>query len=429
MTSKQASLDLARAIEVLAYLDYREGELDGFLDRVAGGFSHVLGVDWTVVTVTEGARTYRVAGDSSSGRSGPGAAIALHGSVTARVIDGGVPYWVTDVAQEAEKIEMPEGFVAYLGVPLQTATGEVIGTVCSFVRTARQFGADDVAVARVFAARAAAAIEQHRASLALAAYNGRLEEMVERRTSELRATQQQLIRRERLAAIGELSAKIVHEVRSPLSTVTMVLDHLIDLDLAESSRRRLALAQEEAGRLNRLLGEILNYATPGAGRKEWIDVDAFVAQIVADFKDASVAATDAVRVRTRLGAERLGVFANSDKLRQVLINLLSNAHDASPVGAEVAVGTGEVYDQGLVEISVRNRTTDGPLDGSRVLEPFYTTKPEGTGLGLPIVNGIVMALQGRFSIQQDAAGEVIALVILPTSAKTAGEWPVAATGG
>lgn len=421
MKPTQRTLDLAETIEVLACLDYREGELQEFLDRVARGFNRVLGVDWTVVTLMEDIRTYRIAGNSSSARDTGDTALALHGSVTARVIDGGAPYWVADARQEAQDGAMPEGFVAYLGVPLKTASGSIIGTVCSFNRTACDFDNEDVAVARVFAARAAAAVEQYRVTLALAAHNERLEQAVELRTSELRAAQQRLIRGERLAAIGELSAKIVHEVRSPLSTMTMALDHLSQVALPESSSRRLALAREEATRLNRLLGEILSYATPSAGHRQWVDVSALVAQTADDFNDVLGAANDTRRVRCRGCSDQPGVLANPDRLRQVLINLLDNAVDACPAGAEVIIETGTADDQGLVSIRIRNQTTQGRLDADRALEPFYSTKPQGTGLGLAIVIGIVEAHKGRFSIEQDAAGEVTAQVILPTRVEAADE--------
>ncbi|MCB1924099.1 MAG: GAF domain-containing protein [Gammaproteobacteria bacterium] len=421
MKPTQRALDLAETIEVLACLDYQEGELQAFLDRVARGFSRVLGVDWTVITLVEDLRTYRVAGNSSSAWDTGDTAFALHGSVTARVIDGGAPYWVADAREGAQDVAMPEEFVAYLGVPLKTASGNVIGTVCSFDRAARDFDNEDVAVARVFAARAAAAIEQYRTTLALAAHNERLEQAVEHRTSELRAAQQRLIRRERLAAIGELSAKIVHEVRSPLSTMTMALDHLSQVDLPESSSRRLALAREDADRLNRLLGEILSYAAPSTGNRQWVDVNALVARTADAYNDAYGAANGTRRVRCRCCSDLPGVLANPDKLRQVLINLLDNAVDASLVGADVVVETGTADDQGLVSIRVRNRATQGRLDADRALEPFYSTKPQGTGLGLAIVAGIVEAHQGRFLIEQDAAGEVTAQVILPTWVEAADE--------
>ena len=93
------------------------------------------------------------------------------------------------------------------------------------------------------------------------------------------------------------------------------------------------------------------------------------------------------------------------------------------------VETGKAGHQGLVSIRVRNRTKDGPLDSARVLEPFYSTKSGGTGLGLAIVNGIVEALHGRFSIEQDETGEVTAQLVLPTSAGAAGESSVAARSG
>ena len=222
---------------------------------------------------------------------------------------------------------------------------------------------------------------------------------------------------ERLAAIGEFSAKIVHEVRSPLSTMMMALDHLHQLELPQTSKRRLTLAQEEAGRLNRLLGEILSYATPGAGRREWVDVNALVQQTVAAFNDAANGRFGAQRISCRCDIGRPGVTANPDKLRQLLINLLSNACDASPVGTEVTIETREVDAQGMMGICISNHAGDIRLECDLMSEPFYSTKPQGTGLGLAIVKGIVDALQGSFSIVQELTGRVTVLVMLPASAE------------
>ena len=417
MQCSRHRLPTEELIGVLACLEYRAGDLGGFLDEIAQGFSRVLGVDWSVVTLLERDQRYTVAGDSAAGRTNGEALFNLHGTVTAHVIDSAEPYCVADARMDPESGSMPAGFNAYLGVPLKTAAGEIIGTVCSFVRSVCQFDERDIAVARVFAARAAAAIEQHRSTLALAAYNDQLELAIERRTSELRAAQQQLIQRERLAAIGEFSAKIVHEVRSPLSTMMMALDHLHQLELPQTSKRRLTLAQEEAGRLNRLLGEILSYATPGAGRREWVDVNALVQQTVAAFNDAANGRFGAQRISCRCDIGRPGVTANPDKLRQLLINLLSNACDASPVGTEVTIETREVDAQGMMGICISNHAGDIRLECDLMSEPFYSTKPQGTGLGLAIVKGIVDALQGSFSIVQELTGRVTALVMLPASAE------------
>ncbi|MCB1791418.1 MAG: GAF domain-containing sensor histidine kinase [Gammaproteobacteria bacterium] len=401
----------AEIIDVLACLEYRSGELREFLDQVAQGFSRVLGVDWTVVTLIEDPQRYRIAGNSSDATDDR--VFTLHGSVSSHVVEGGAPYWVNDATGTSDQAGMPDGFVAYLGVPLKVASGEVIGTVCSFDRAVRDFSDDEVAAARVFAARAAAAIDQYRVNQALLRFNAELEQEVERRTADLRNAQQQLIRRERLAAVGELAARIVHEVRSPLSTMTMALDHMHGLELPHGTRQRLSLACDEAERLRRLLAEILSFSTPGQGRKEAIDVDAFVARTLGELAQAEPPAETRNPLRKLAAAQGSHVLINPDKLRQVLINLISNAREAAPPGTPVVITSDAIDDTSTVRIRVHNQSFDAIADLERVLEPFVSNKPRGTGLGLPIVRGIVEALNGSFSLTQAADGGVTAEVRLP----------------
>jgi signal transduction histidine kinase len=108
--------------------------------------------------------------------------------------------------------------------------------------------------------------------------------------------------------------------------------------------------------------------------------------------------------------------ANADKLRQIIINLLSNACEASPAEKPVFLEIAPVGNGEWAHVCVRNDTTGEPLDTERIVETFYTTKARGTGLGVAIVKGTVEALEGRFSIEQGGNGEVRAKVVLPGSA-------------
>jgi two-component system sporulation sensor kinase A len=160
-----------------------------------------------------------------------------------------------------------------------------------------------------------------------------------------------------------------------------------------------------------LLKEILLYANPGNGHLECVNLRALVEEILATLRASSDGTFGNIRVS--LAEAQLQVRANADKLRQVIINLLSNACEASPAREPVHLAIGPVDDSESVRLCVRNVTTGDPPDTERILEPFYTTKSSGTGLGLPIVKRIVDALKGEFSIQQDENGEVRAEVTLP----------------
>ena len=115
----------------------------------------------------------------------------------------------------------------------------------------------------LFAERAATAIDNYHFYQQQCQFNHVLEAEVEKRTAELRATQAKLLEQERLAAIGEFAAIIVHKIRNPLSTMIMELKYFQKTILTDYyPQERLALALSEASRLERLLSEILLYAKP-----------------------------------------------------------------------------------------------------------------------------------------------------------------------
>jgi len=419
MYSTRPTADSVELIGVLSCLDFRAGDLGRFLGGIAAGFSDVLGVDWTVVTVLDSSGRCAVLGDSVDGPAGSKVLVDLHDTVTERVVEAGAPLRVADSGLSPDAGAMPVGFLAYLGVPLKNAAGDTIGTLCSFNRAQRAFTEQDVVVAEVFAARAAAAIDHHLVHGKLEALKDGLAAQLAEKTAELYRAQNRLIQRERLAAIGELSAKIVHELRSPISTVTLVLDHLRCLDLPVSTVGRLDLALREIRRMNGLLGEVLDYSRPVAGRKERVAVDAVVTALLAERKDVAGDRFRSALIRYQPATEGHSVLADPDKLRQVIINLLENACDASPPGFEIDVETGTTGEEDSVFLRVRNRTMQGTIDTTRAREPFFSTKAHGTGLGLAIVDGIVDALRGDFSLIQGSSGEVVATVTLPVAPEAA----------
>lgn len=206
---------------------------------------------------------------------------------------------------------------------------------------------------------------------------------------------------------------IIHEVRSPLSTIGMALDFLKGIHLNERAAKRVNMALDEANRLRSLLDEILVYAKPGSGQRSSLNLNTLVEETVATLHDTSPQKYSSVRMS--LADAVLNVEANDHKLRQIVINLLTNACEASPEGKIVHLETTPIGNGDSTRLSVRNATTGEPIDVARITEPFFTTKSSGTGLGLAIVKGIVDALKGNFSISQDKNGEVYAEVTLPTA--------------
>lgn len=178
-------------LEVLSSLSYRTGELKGYLQAIAQGVSHLIGLDWSVVTLCrDDAET--VLASTIDPEEEVDQTYSLHGTLTATVVQQGASLIVEDTNQCTTHGIPPEGYQAYLGVPLRTPTGEILGTICSFHQQPRRFQPEEVRLAEIFAERAATAIDNYQLYQQQQEFNHFLEAEVERRTQELRIAQAQL---------------------------------------------------------------------------------------------------------------------------------------------------------------------------------------------------------------------------------------------
>jgi len=219
----------------------------------------------------------------------------------------------------------------------------------------------------------------------------------------------ELRRSERLAAIGELSASIAHEVRNPLAAISgsvQILRQRAGQPAAAAENRRLMeIVIRETDRLNRLITDFLQYARPGPRRPETVRVAEAVEDVVKMF-DAVRPEGVAVEVEVQ---ERLQLDADAAQLRQLLWNLVLNAAEAMPHGGPLQIrarmlsretpqgraevrrnGELESKSAGWAEIVVADRGVGIPdAVSERIFDPFFTTKADGSGLGLAAVHRIV----------------------------------------
>jgi signal transduction histidine kinase len=397
-------------LEILSSLSYRAGELSNYLQAIALGVSRLLELDWSVVTFCRDGKERVMA---SSLDLGEGEHVySLHGLLTNTVIQIGQTLTVEDATVHPEYGEPPEGYCAYLGVPLRTSEGEVIGTICSFCRQPRQFTLEEVHTVELFAERAATALDNYLLYQQQRQFNDLLEAEVARRTEELKATQAQLIKQERLAAIGEFAATIVHEVRNPLTTITMGLNYFQKTYPSERDRLRASLALDEAHRLQNLLQEILLYAKPQTLTLEELEVNEWLAKILEELREIPEA-TDRQMIWMPL-PNSLKIRCDRDKIKQVMINLLRNACEAIASGETVTCKVEQDPSTSCACIHVHNGGTPIPADIlPKLTQPFCSTKAGGTGLGLAIVKRIVEAHGGKLSIQSDAARGTLVSFTLP----------------
>jgi two-component system sensor histidine kinase PilS (NtrC family) len=249
------------------------------------------------------------------------------------------------------------------------------------------------------------------------------------------AMERELRGAERLAAVGEMAAKLAHEIRNPLASISGSIQLLRagpageQADRADSARL-MDIVLRETERLNGLISQFLQYSRPVPPTLEAVPVRALLEEM-RELLEASK--SDDVAVECS-GPEGLSVLADRDQLKQVLWNLAINAAHAMPKGGtlrfSVAVaapmpaqdwhsgGRKEEWSdktrhralEPWVEIAVAD-TGEGilPEDQNRIFEPFFTTKAEGTGLGLATVHRVIEGHGGSIRVESQEGGTTFRL--------------------
>ncbi|MBD1873446.1 GAF domain-containing protein [Nodosilinea sp. FACHB-131] len=398
-----------QVLRVLSDLNYSSGELSAYLQQIAAGVSALLDLDWSVVTICHNDEERLVA--SSLPILGGNNIYSLHGTLTETVVKSGSTLVVENAYEHPELGEPPEGYISYLGVPMITSTGEILGTVCSFMTAPRRFSAPEVRTAELFAERAISAIENYRLFQQVQHLNENLEAAVAQRTEELHLAQSRLIEKERLAAIGEFATMIVHEIRNPVTTILMALQAIKSSLTGDRDQRRVELALEETDRLHNLAKEILLHSKPQVFNTARLEINSFIEALQERLQDLP----DGVNRQLVLepAPEPLTVLGDKDKLKQVMINLVRNAFETIAPGETVTCRVLKVSPE-QVGIQVHNGGEPISADLLRQLnQPFCSTKVGGTGLGLAIVRRIVTAHGGTFTLESTLAAGTIATVQLP----------------
>jgi signal transduction histidine kinase len=233
---------------------------------------------------------------------------------------------------------------------------------------------------------------------------------------ELENTQLALVANERMAALGEMAATVGHELRNPLSVLTNSL-YLIRTKVAAATddklRRHLDTADREIAAATLIVSDLLEFSHPRTANPISVDVVELLAE------SASVAPPP-TGIGVELPDEAVPpVVADRDQIRQVVLNLLTNAYEAMPKGGTVQIGARVVGD--AVEVTVSD--TGVGMDEqtvAQVFEPFFSLKVKGTGLGLVVSKRIVEAHAGTLRIESQPGQGSTAVMTLPLSPSVVG---------
>jgi two-component system sensor histidine kinase HydH len=218
----------------------------------------------------------------------------------------------------------------------------------------------------------------------------------------------------RLAALGQFAAAIAHDIRTPLTSISMNVQILRrKLELPDDDREHLDIALEELARLDRSVAEILEYAKPVKLLSETIDVGELIETTKKNLSPVLFERGVAVRIEPPDAPDALTVHGDPQRLRQVLTNLVDNAANASPRGTAVTLRASATADRHVaIEVEDHGRGI-GADDLPRIFEPFFTTRPDGTGLGLAIVHKVIRAHGGDIEVRSTIGGGSTFTITLP----------------
>ena len=226
--------------------------------------------------------------------------------------------------------------------------------------------------------------------------------------------QKHVQQQKRLAAVGELSAAIAHEIRNPLASVSGAIQMLGDLASGDGPEKRLmTIALREIDRLNDLVEDFLAYARPSSMRRTRVDLGAIVRETAA-LLDQSPELSDGVTVQINLGDDQLIVDADEAAMRQIFWNLLRNAAEALDGDGVITIEAQIIFAgaEPRVEVTIADTGAGFAPDAeARLFEPFFTTKEGGTGLGLATVHRLVAAHDGMIVAESSVTGATFRLML------------------
>ncbi|MBU1660742.1 MAG: cache domain-containing protein [Chloroflexi bacterium] len=230
----------------------------------------------------------------------------------------------------------------------------------------------------------------------------------------LQATQDQLVRKENLASLGQLAAGVAHELNNPLATVLLYSDILLrECGEDDPHRADLETIVRETNRCKSIVAALLDFARQHQVEAQELDLNALIQTIIEI--EGKHAVYEGVSIHTDLNPDLPRIQADPAQIQAVLINLLSNSAEAMPAGGTITLKT-HPGPSGMVTIEVED-TGEGiaPENLPKLYTPFFTTKPigKGTGLGLAITYGIIKMHRGQINVQSPVGKGTTFTIQLP----------------
>jgi two-component system sensor histidine kinase PilS (NtrC family) len=249
--------------------------------------------------------------------------------------------------------------------------------------------------------------------------------------TEVHEMRERVRKADRLAAVGELSAGIAHELRNPLASISGSIEMLYhELSLDGENRRLMELIMRESDRLDRIISDFLEFARLRTPRRTPSKLDRCIEEVVTLVRQ-NAEKSAGIEIRTSFASGLPAVWMDDEQMRQVFMNLAVNACESMNHGGTLHIAA-ERAGADWVRVSFQDTGCGIDPEGlERMFEPFFTTKDGGTGLGLAMANKIVNAHGGSIEFRNADRGAVFTIVLpvgAPARERVESEEPVALEG-
>ncbi|MHB2025203.1 MAG: ATP-binding protein [Elusimicrobiota bacterium] len=243
-----------------------------------------------------------------------------------------------------------------------------------------------------------------------------LETRVEARTRELRAAQDELIKKERLAAVGQMASVVGHEIRNPLAVINNSV-YFIKTKIAQILQadpklaKHIKIIESEIQQANGIINEILTYSRTRELNPERVALNTWLEDVLSVYPFPPH-----IRLDKRLGAENPIVEIDTTEMQQAIRNLIGNAVEVMPNGGAIRIGT-QMSGRQDVFIELADAGPGIPRDVlEKIFTPFFTTKARGTGLGLAVVRKVMDRHRGRVEVESEVGRGTLFRLYLPVAA-------------
>jgi PAS domain S-box-containing protein len=296
------------------------------------------------------------------------------------------------------------GFQSLLAVPL-ISKDKVIGVLHFRSFKPKAYTEADVNLAESIGSQIAGAIanaqlyaEQKSAEKKLKEYSEQLEEMVEQRTKDLREAQEQLVRQEKLAVMGQLAGGVGHELRNPLGAIKNAA-YFLNMVLEEPDpkvKECLEILEKEVATSERIISSLLDFARPRLPNRRNVDINDILQKVL-----SRTTVPENIEVLSELDDALRTILVDPDQVGQIFGNIILNAIQAMPEGGRLVIKS-EITYPNWIAVSFSDTGLGIPGDTlERLFEPLFTTKAKGIGLGLAIVKTLVKGHGGTIEVQSE----------------------------